>query len=158
MGTSESEKARDFFRNRQDYFLQLDPQLLNFFKNSYSAYLWNQSLAQLVREVCAGQAFEEGWDNISFLFVRKQSDALSILKERQLLEFTKFYHPVNGARNVPKLRATVIQIQLLCNSIAPDEDHPGAYKNEVSFFLPPGSYATMGIKQLVRSSDFQGDE
>jgi tRNA pseudouridine13 synthase len=153
-GTPESKKAPEFASRPREFFGQLNPQLLKFFKDSYASYLWNQSLAQLVRDVCAEAVFEECCENISFLFARKQSDVLSVLKKRQSLEFTKFYNHMSG--NGPKLRATVIQTQILCNSIAPDEDHPGAYKIEFSFFLPSGSYATMTIKQLV-SSDFPNE-
>ena len=154
-GSTESQQTQGFRGSHQEFFSALNPQLVKFFKDSYSSHLWNQRLARLVKDVCGDQAFEESCDNVSFTFTGNQSQVLSVLKEKQSLEFMKFHDDSNGGANVPKLRATAIQIQILCNSMVPDEDHPGAYKNEFSFFLPSGSYATMCIKQLLHCSDFQ---
>lgn len=153
--STESRQAQEFGGSHREFFSVLNPQLLKFFKDSYSSHLWNQRLARLVKDVCGDQAFEESCDNVPFTFTGNQSQVLSVLKEKQTLEFVKFYDDLNGCANVPKLRATVIQIQVLCNNMGPDEEHPGAYKTEFSFFLPSGSYATMCIKQLLRCSDYQ---
>jgi tRNA pseudouridine13 synthase len=154
VGPAENEKARSFRGSQREFFSTLNPQLVKFLKDSYSSHLWNQSLASLVRSVCGDQVFEASFDDVPFTFATTQCDVLAVLKEKQSLDFVKFYDPSKEDLTRRKPRATVIQLQVLCNGSALDEDHSGAHKTEFSFFLPSGSYATMCIKQLLHCADF----
>ena len=152
-GTPEAQDALSSDRTPAEFFATVSPRIVNFFKDSYSSYLWNTRLAGLVKEVCRNETFEERCEPISFLLTRRQSLLLSLLKECRSMEFRKLYPSNASAKREHKLRSTVIQTQILFNTIGVDEEYHNAYKCEFSFFLPSGSYATMCIRQVVRMID-----
>jgi tRNA pseudouridine13 synthase len=152
-GTPESRKALGFDGAPEDFFKSISPRVINFLKDSYSSYLWNGKLSALVRQVCGDEVYEECCETIPFLFTWKQSLILSTLKEQPSIEFPRFHDVSNGANPGPKLRATVVQTQVHCNGVEPDQEHLGAYLCDLSFFLPSGCYATMCIRQLVNMMD-----
>lgn len=153
MGTPEGQRALAFNADAEGFFANLNPRLISFFKSSYSSHLWNGELAALVRQICGHEAYEEVNEGIPFFLTRKQNLILSVLKRQKEIEHTKYYNDANGRNKFQAPRATVIQTQIFCNGIEPDELHNDAYRCEFSFFLPSGCYATMCVRQFVNMVD-----
>ena len=152
-GTPEAQTAREFGGEPEMFFQSLNARLFNFFKGSYTSHVWNKTLAGVVRQVCGHESYVIENDGIPFLLTSKQSLVLSVLQRQRVLDHTKFYDENERGKGVPKPRSTVVQTQILCNGIEEDDLHHGAFKCQLSFFLPPGCYATMCIKQLVNTLD-----
>lgn len=147
-GTPEGDRARRFEGSAKQLFDRLDQRVVDFYRSSAASFRWNAQLADVVREVCGGETDEITVDTIPYTFSRRQALLPGLLRRRASLEYPRYY----GDRR-PGLRATVVQVQLLCNEIGEDEIHPGAFRCDLSFFLPSGCYATMYIKQLIRFLD-----
>lgn len=147
-GTPESERVKHITGPAEQVFERLDERIVNFYRSAAASFRWNARLADIVREVCDSEAYEATFETIPFVFSRRQSLLPRVLLRRVGLEYRRYY-----GDGKPGLRATVVQTQLLCNEIDDDELHPGAFRCDLSFFLPSGSYATMCIKQLTRFVD-----
>lgn len=153
-GTPEAKTALEFDGEPEVFFESLSPRLVSFFKSSHTSYMWNKTLAQVVRQVCGDESYTLQCEGIPFLLTCKQSLILSVLKRQGALDHLKFYGEKNEGKGTPEPRSTVVQTQIRCNNIEKDDLHPGAFKCQFSFFLPSGCYATMCIKQLVNTVDF----
>lgn len=152
-GTPEAQAALEFSGAPETFFQSLDQRLVSFFKGSYTSHLWNQTLAQVVGQVCGEESYTLEHDGIPFLLTSRQSLVLSVLQRQPALDHTKFYENNDSRKGGAEPRSTVVQTQIRCNSIDEDDLHQGAFKCQFSFFLPSGCYATMCIKQLVNSFD-----
>ena len=152
-GTPVSSKACAFRGDPGEFFQSLDKRVRNFFWSSYSSFLWNCKLAELVESVCGDDAYRESRESIPFVLTQRQQRILEVLTKRRSLEYTRYHDDGPGQ---PGIRATVIQAQMHCVSIEKDEFHPAAYRCEVLFFLPSGCYATMCLRQFVEADDLTG--
>jgi tRNA pseudouridine13 synthase len=152
-GTPESRKALAFVGEPEAFFEGLPPRLVSLFKSSHTSFIWNKTLAGVIRQVCGDDYYTLQCEGIPFLLTRKQSFILSVLERQGAIDHTKFYGEKDGNKGTPEPRSTVVQTQIRCNSVEKDDMHPGAFKCQFSFFLPSGCYATMCIKQLVNMAD-----
>jgi len=153
--TPESAQALQFSGDPQDFFGSLEPRVIAFFKSSYSSHLWNTRLANLVEQCCGTEVYRHDCEDIPFIFSRKQETIISVLNKHRTLEHIR-YHGDSSTNGTPGFRSTVVQTQIICNSVAADEMSPRAYKCDLAFFLPSGTYATMCIKQFVNLLDIIG--
>lgn len=150
--TPESIQALEFKGNPQDFFGSLEPRVVAFFKSSYSSYLWNTKLANLVEQYCGTEVYRHNCEGVPFVFSRRQESIISVLSRHRAVEHIR-YHGDSSTNGTPGFRSTIVQTQIICNSVAADEMYPRAYKCDLAFFLPSGTYATMCIKQFVNLLD-----
>jgi len=151
--------------------------LLELFVNAYQAWLWNEILAALLAEMklrLRSLDYSHGtlafYDELSptdakylskliipapgpdaeFASERAARVANRVLAREELsLKRLELKLRIRGVffKAYPR-RAVVLPERLKASSPEPDELYPGRNKLVLSFYLPPGSYATMLIKRL----------
>lgn len=151
--TPESIKALNFKGNPELFFNSLNHRITTFYKNSYSSYLWNIKLIELLKDICIDDYYKLSYDNLDFIFTEKQEHILSFLNKNKYLEFTKYFVKEAQVCAGISFRPTVIQTQIIFHSLEKDDLYKNAYKCDISFFLPSGCYATTCVKQMVNTVD-----
>ncbi len=132
----------------QDFFKTLDPREENFYKNSYSSYLWNQQLFNLIETIEKDKIYYYKINDFNFCFTSCQEILYDILKNNSELPMKKY--SLDNLKVVKKsLRPTVIQACVRIVDMEEDEYHQDMWKCTIEFFLPSGCYATMLIRQLL---------
>jgi tRNA pseudouridine13 synthase len=151
--------------------------LLELFVNAYQAWLWNEILAALLAELKVPlRQLEYSLGTLAFYDELSPTDAKYLAKlvipapgpdaefasERAARVTTQILtrEGLNLDQLELKLRirgvffkayprqAVVTPERLKASAPEPDDMYPGRKKIVISFFLPPGSYATMLIKRL----------
>lgn len=152
--------------------------LLTLFINSYQAYLWNEILNCLLKSLPELELFPVSYRFGEFLFYQKlppkirdylstlfipspspraefSSDILPIGEEvlkREGLKISdlRLKLKMRGIYFKPyRRKAVVIPEELQSSDLEEDEIYNKRKKLTISFFLPPGSYATILIKRLT---------
>lgn len=156
----------------------LPRQLLELFLNAYQSYLWNETLAGLLARLKVPTRQVEYSVGTMLFYERLAPDKLSYLRRMEIPAFapgTAFKSDLvasiasevlakegldmNQLRLKLRVRglffktfdrpALVVPSGLELSRPEPDDMYPGRVKMEVSFFLPPGSYATVVLKRLA---------
>jgi tRNA pseudouridine13 synthase len=151
--------------------------LLELFVNAYQAWLWNEIMAALLAEMkVPTRALEYTLGTLAFYDELSPTDAKYLSKlvipapgpdaefaseraarvtnqvlarEGLSLDQLELKLRIRGVFFKPYERQAVVRPeQLKSSSPEPDDLYPGRKKLVLSFFLPPGSYATMLIKRL----------
>ena len=154
--------------------LKLIPmRLLKMYVNAYQSYLWNETVAQYLREAAEVQK-EEKYSLGTFVFIQNPEKFLSleiplvgcgditspdeIIKEiiakrlqREKITPTDFViRQIKELTQMGELRKVFIEVKdLNIGTTKKDELHPGKKKVCVSFSLGKGSYATMVVRALI---------
>lgn len=148
-GSAEGRKALEHAGDPELFFERIDPRLPAFYLCSYSSYRWNMRLHELLHEACGGQVYEIESEGIPFSFARPPLLVLRLLEARPHLEYEKYRWVDDRIVESMSQRPTVMQTQMILNSVEPDDLFPERWKCELSFFLSSGCYATIAIRQLV---------
>ena len=155
---------------------QLDREMLNLYLLAYQSYIFNETLAQIIRE-CAGEIVELPYSVGKLIFSRAvwNPEALVNLEIPVVNEKTRpsgLSDPViNGVLEreglrikdfgLNKMRFRGVRFKSFLrrafvfpenfNRSEPEKDelYPGRAKVRLGFALPPGSYATILIKRLL---------
>jgi tRNA pseudouridine13 synthase len=151
--------------------------LLELFVNAYQAWLWNETMAALLAEMKVPiRTLEYTLGTLAFYDELSPTDAKYLSKlvipapgpdaefaseraarvtnqvltrEGLSLDQLELKLRIRGVFFKPYQRQAVVKPdQLKASSPEPDDIYPGRKKLVLSFFLPPGSYATMLIKRL----------
>lgn len=155
-GTPESAAAQDHAGPPEEFFESLNPRVVGFFKSAYASSVWNDELRGLIASTCSTtDTYEQSVDGIPFLFCRRQADVRTLLARHPMLKYVKYYDDAPGGQ--VGLRGTVVQVQIHCHDMGPDDAYPGGYQCELSFFLPSGAYATTCVRQLANTLDLDLD-
>jgi tRNA pseudouridine13 synthase len=150
--TPESASALRHTGPPEEFFASMDTRVTSFYKSSYSSFVWNGRLRDLIADLCLSETYEDSQDGIDFLFSRRHAEVLAVLARQPAIEYTKHYGD-GVARVDDGLRSTVVQVQVHCHGAGSDEAHTARYRCDLSFFLPSGAYATMCVQQLVNALD-----
>jgi len=151
--------------------------LLELFVNAYQAWLWNETLAALLAELKVSlRTLEYSLGTLAFYDELNPTDAKYLSKlvipapgpdaefaserasrattqvlarEGLDLDHLELKLRIRGVffKAYPR-KAVVVPERLKASSPGLDDIYPGRKKLVLSFFLPPGSYATMLIKRL----------
>jgi len=134
-------------KNTTDYkkvFKTISPKKVSFFVSAYNSFLWDNQTSSLVKK--STKSKKHWFKNVGHLYLPAEQpfqcphtfevDGYEFMREKFLAK-RQVYN-----RNV--VVATIIYTHDLEN----DELHGNKKKLTISFFLPPGSYATMVIKQI----------
>lgn len=128
---------------------EVNPKKLSFYKNSYSSYLWNKKLTNIIKEkdVTNENFYSKGF---KFVFIKKQADIAKIYQEEKKIEYIS-YREDNTIKssNRPMILQTLITIPKQENF--KDEIFKNNHKITIEFFLPSGTYATMFLKQFLNT-------
>jgi tRNA pseudouridine13 synthase len=152
--------------------------LLELFVNAYQSWLWNQILTEVLQAMGLGklrvwynlgemvfyeELSQEQFQYLGQLFIpapgpraqfpdeRLERIAQAVLaKEGLNLRQLKFRFHIKGIFFKPYLRPAVFKpAKLKSSNPEPDDLYPGKNKLQLSFILPPGSYATVLLKRLM---------
>jgi tRNA pseudouridine13 synthase len=129
------------------FFEGVPPRLLGFMVDSYASFVWNQGLADWIR--ARAGAGERPALRVGDLFT------LPLLGEEDLAPASfgvqAFSLPKGEVAPVAKLKIRGARVSTHVHLIdeGDDERHPGTMRMTLSFMLPPGSYATMLVRQLA---------
>jgi tRNA pseudouridine13 synthase len=152
--------------------------LLELFVTSYQSYLWNETLAELIRSLglpsravpyiigellfftsldsTARRFFEQHEIPVAspaaILRPERIAQAVSAVMKRQGigLKDMKLAVRIPGLWFKPYTRPGVVAPrELRLSGPEPDDLHPGKEQLELAFDLPPGSYATMVVRRLM---------
>lgn len=145
-GAAESEAARSWTQNDEEFFAGLDKRVTSFYCAAFSSFIWNGELARKVQKRISDfrQIEVEG---IPFTYMPEPTDGLRILGANHVMPIER-YSLENGVERRTSTRATVVQTAIKVANRTSDECFPGRMKVELSFFLPSGSYATAALRQL----------
>jgi tRNA pseudouridine13 synthase len=167
-------KATDF----KGAVKKMPKDLLTLFINSYQAYLWNEILALFLESLEGVELKPVAYRFGKLYFYKEIPEGLKdyllglylpapapkakfdkkiealvkevLRKEGMSIEDLKLKLKMRGVYFKPYLRKVVVRPEdLESKGLEADEIYPGKMKLELSFSLPPGSYATILIKRLT---------
>lgn len=120
---------------------KIHPGKLRFFLSAYSSQLWNEQVSLVVGE---GPLLEVFPGHSLTLPANIERAALPLIVESDTYKLTKS----GGIEKDKKTRAAFVSTTIYCDTPRPDNLHSNRFCLELTFALPPGSFATMVIKQL----------
>lgn len=132
---------------RDKIFEDMDQRKLLFFLSAYDSYVWNRKLSSMIN---ASDLSIEIFQNFNVRSLRPES----ILALPHTLESDGYFLSRN--RKIKRrIKSRVASITSKVFAVEPQSDYfyNGRYSVDFSFFLPAGSYATMFMKQLLRSHE-----
>ena len=132
------------------YWEQNDIRQNNFFLSAYSSYMWNVAVSEmLVKE--NSNAFLHKTDIITYAFSGTEQ---LVAKTSHYPILYHRYCPDGRVKNSRGSRNIFIETTVHYEILPKDSFFPEKQNVRLKFFLPPGCYATMMIKQIV--SKFTG--
>jgi tRNA pseudouridine13 synthase len=136
-GNAKNDTLENVFANRS-----IDPRQVQFFIESYYSYVWNNTLASMIK----GSQFITIFDGYKLPICDMQTLISPVLscKSKRLNKEWAFTDDV-------KTRETVITTSIYILSSGADERNNNKNYMELTFMLPTGSYATLMLKQLLAS-------
>ena len=133
----ESATAAAHVGDPAEYFKSMDPRRLAFYRSSAASFEWNAALARLLD----GDSAREVREGIEFTYPKSQDAVLALLRLTPALPGTT-YRAVGYALEPRTVeRDTVTQTRFRCWGA-------GEGRVRIGFQLPPGTYATMAVRQL----------
>lgn len=129
----------------QEFFEKIDWRKYNFYLSAYDSFVWNEALNKLV------MSFKQPYElsKESFTFNLLKSDNCKNLPEE--LEITR--HEINQFSKLieerKSFRQTINYINYHVAEIDSDNLNSNSYSAIIEFVLPPGSYATITLNQLL---------
>lgn len=148
-GTPESKLAQDISPNSAcAFFDTLDQRVTNFYKSSFASSEWNAKLASCVASAFPDSVVPVEYQNIPYAVLTSTVDVARFVAHTSALPMKRYYGNQSSS-----MRQTVVQAQVYFGEPSTDEAHPGFLKQELTFFLPSGCYATMLLKQVLRFQD-----
>lgn len=172
-----SQCRRHLESHQNDYVgaLQLIPmRLLKMYVNAYQSFLWNETLAQYLREEGKIEK-EEKYSVGMFVFTQnhdkfrsleipvvgcgdiisteKKIDTIisKILQQENITPSDFIVKQIKELTQMGEMRKAFMELKdLKVETQKKDELNPGKKKITVSFTLPKGSYATMAVRAIVK--------
>lgn len=142
----ESKLGMSYKGNKSDFFLSLPNNTYSFYCNSYSSYLFNQELSDKINcyDYMQASIYPGGLINLPLdLDLLTSRDFLN--EHISLLSYRWFNGILDAVKSFRDcVKSSLISVQ----NIEEDPYFLGKYCVEVTFSLPPGTYATMLVKQL----------
>jgi tRNA pseudouridine13 synthase len=145
----EGEEAAAWREAPEDFFRARDPRLINFYLAAAASYLWNDTLAALVRQSAAQSATTSAVEGMEFTFMSSATDVMRLMSELPSMPHKRF--ALSGGTIVPQnlSRATGVHTVVQVGTVAADDLNHGRYAARVGFALPAGCYGTMALRQLM---------
>lgn len=129
-----------------EYIDEINPRKLSFYKNSYSSYLWNKELVNLIEK--KGSANKNFYSKgFKFVFIKEQADVAKVYQEEKIEYISYREDNTIKSSNRPVILQTLITVPPQDNF--EDDIFKNNYKITIEFFLPSGTYATILLKQFL---------
>lgn len=145
----ETPLAQEWTGSPEAFFKEkLDPRVVNFYLSAWASHEWNETLALIVSDAGTSASYVETVDGIDFRYQQTSEATAQVLHLCPALP----YRRLSLDPRVPETstrRATVVQVQIITESVREDEFHPGRSCAAVRFALPSGCYATGVLRQLL---------
>lgn len=150
-------KTNNFFQLSKEYqkiedpealFKTINPKKISFFVSAYNSFLWNRALSKEV--VKKNSTKKYSFKNVGklHLTVGAASESAKQIPSVFRIKGYEFLTDKFLVRSKIISRIFAIKTVVYSDAVENDELHPGKKKVILSFFLPPGSYATMLIRQI----------
>ncbi|MEU6373193.1 tRNA pseudouridine(13) synthase TruD [Streptomyces sp. NPDC046909] len=145
----ETRAAREWTGSPEAFFKEkLDGRVVNFYLSAWASHEWNETLAVIVSDAGTSSSYVHTVEGIDFRYQHRPEATAQILHLCPALP----YRRLSADPRVPETssrRPTVIQVQIITESVQDDEFHPGRVSAAVRFALPSGCYATSVLRQLL---------
>ena len=155
LGTPESEQALQWNGKSRDFFLQLDSRVPTFYLSSYSSYLFNKALCEIVEAACPNQLIPIELEGLRYRFVSSPDAVVAVMASTRQLPVQRYRFMDNKPHE--SIRSTVTQTKVKVDECLQDEANPGRCRLVVRFALPSGCYATTAIRQMLQFATCDGD-
>lgn len=144
-GNIRDEEATHFGHNAEKYFFSLDNRMVNFYLSAYDSFIWNRGIMDILRcnDDVVGIYEKDGFEFLtSDLMYTNQYDLHSKI----------IRHERNESKEITSRESTrLMYYNVVCkvSDFAEDDLHLGKCMVDMDFFLPPGSYATTLVDQML---------
>ncbi|MGR7520429.1 tRNA pseudouridine(13) synthase TruD [Klebsiella aerogenes] len=137
-------------RSIDDFFSRIDLRKIAFYRSAYSSYKWNsQIIERLENSKQIKNSITSEIEGIKFVFPCCIDNTIENILENLPYKYKRHVVVDKDIIPIDTNRPAIINTKVMLGKIEKDEFNYGKYKFTLSFFLPPGCYATMLIKQLM---------
>lgn len=133
-----------------DFFARVDLRKIAFYRSSYSSFIWNSQIIELLEnspQMKSSIIIEN--QGLKYIFPTFIDDSIIGLFNKLQYKYKRHIVVDNEIVAIETNRPAIVTTNVTFGKVEPDDLNHGKYKFNISFFLPPGCYATMLIKQLI---------
>lgn len=142
VNVQEYSNIEDYMENPKQYFESIESRKLLFYYNSFSSFLFNNQLSQLLGDIKVCDMDIAKKCNVNMAL--SQNNKLSYGNWQEIERYT--FDKNGDLLQKTSSREQIISVEIIVNRI---EEDLGYNCVQVSFYLPSGCYATLAMKQFA---------